>query len=309
MSVTAADIINIVRDLIPDPVYNSSGTALPGTDGSLYRSQTILRFINDGAKALAGQMGFIVEDWTTFAVTAGQPWYAVDSKWIGFDEAFQNGFRLSLMPEGLGIWPRALPSGQSFQYSLHKLTNHIEVGLFPVPSGGDPTTTLSPGITPTSTTIGLVTSLSFLPFGYISINSEVIAYQSLTPSTGTATMSILSRAQSGTTAATHTSGETVSHLSAWFKGMRTPNDITATTDVIELPDQFIYALQEYVIAKLLFAQNDDQGGKLHMEEFRREAKRIQGDPGWRTDSQGCQAMAYGMPLGGRYIWGGTVILP
>lgn len=299
---TAADIINIVRDLIPDPVYSNTGTPLPGTDGSLVRSQTLLRYINDGVKALAGQMGWTVVDWTAFAVAANQFWYAVDSKWIGFDDAWQNGFHLSFFDERGMIWPRNIPSGQSFQFTIHKMTNHIEVGLFPIPNGGDPTTTVTPGITASSTTIGLVSSLSFLPFGYIGINNEVIYYNTLT---GTE-LSVLNRAQSGTTAATHTAGETVSQLSAWFKGMRSPNDITATTDVIELPDAFMYALQEYVLAKVYFGQNDDQSGKLHMEEFRREAKRIQGDPGWRTDAQGCQVRPYGSGLTGEYVWGNVI---
>lgn len=303
MSVTAADVINVVRDLIPDPVYTGSGTPQPGTDGSLFRSQTLLRFINDGVKALAEQVGWVVEDWTAVAITANQPWYSVNSSWHAFSEAFQNAYRLGCAPEGMTIWPSVVSGTQPAWYAVHRQTDHLEVGFFPVPNTSDSTSTLSSAITASSLSFGVGNPTGFLAFGYVLIDSEIIAYRTISGGA----FSVLTRGQCATSAASHSSGSTVSELSAWLKGVRLPTEITATTDIVEIPAGFIYALQEYVLAKVNYAQNDEQAGKLHMEEFRREAKRLQQDPGWRTDAQGMQVIPYGMPPLGRLAWGNVVV--
>jgi hypothetical protein len=301
MSVLASTVITIVRDLIPDPVYDGSGNPLPASDGGLFRSQTLARFINDGVKALSEQMGWIVEDWTAFAVTANQPNYALDSKWMSFQLGYLNSFQLALAPEGFTLWPKAVTGGQSINYTMHRVTDHVELGLFPVPNTTDPTTTLTSagGITATSTSMTVASQSGFLPYGYLQIDQEILFYGSIVAAAATP----LIRGQCGTAAAAHAQNATVFHLSAWFKGARNPSEIALSTDTVELPNSFLYALQEYVLAKCDAAQNDLQGYKLHMDAFRQEAKRIQGDPNWRSDTQNNQTIPYGLPLAGRLAWG------
>lgn len=118
---------------------------------------------------------------------------------------------------------------------------------------------------------------------------------------------VVSRGQGGTKAATHASSAVVSYCSAWFKGPRLPTDIAAVTDPVELPTGFIYAVQEYLLSKCAYGQNDEQAGKLHMNEFRAEAKRLQQDPSWRTDAQGVQVRPYGYATMGRLAWGNVII--
>jgi hypothetical protein len=301
VSVPASTVVNIVRDIIPDAVYDSSGNPLPTTDGGIFRAQTLYRWINDGVKALAEQVGWIVRDWTAIAVTANQPNYALNGSWHEIDDAFQGGFRLMLGPESMTLWPKAIVGGQCQFFTQHRQTDHLEVGLFPVPNTTDPTSTLTPAITAANVTgFPIAANTNFLTYGYVGIDSEIIFYGALSGTTG---LTVLQRGQCGTTAAAHTAGSTVTHLSGWFKGARMPLEVATGTDVVELPGGFIFALQEYVLAKCSYAQEDQATGKMHMDEFRKECSRIYADPNWRSDSQGMSAQPYGTPVMGRTIWG------
>ena len=307
MSVQASTVVNIVRDIIPDPVYDSANAPMPANDGGIFKAQTLYRWINDGVKALAEQVGWVVKDWTALAVTANQPNYSLNGAWHQLDEGFQNSFRLMLAPEGMTLWPKAVVGGQCAYYTQHRQTDHMEVGLFPVPNTSDPTSTLTPNINATVTTgFAVGNAATFLPYGYCQIESEIIFYgQIATPPTGSSATGVLvlQRGQCGTTAAAHSSGATVTHLGAWFKGSRMPLEVATATDIVELPSGFIFALQEYVLAKCSYAQEDQATGKMHMDQFRQECQRIYGDPNWRSDSQGSQVQPYGVPVMGRQIWG------
>ncbi len=312
MSVPASDVVNSVRDLIPDAVYNSAGTPLSTTDGGIFRAQTLYRWINDAVKVLAEKVGWVVKDWTAVAVVANQPNYSLNGAWHQLDEWVQNSYRLILAPEGMTLWPKAVVSGQPQFYTQHRQTDHMEVGLYPVPNTADPTSTLTPSPLSASTTTGfaVANTASFLPYGYVGIESEILFYGQLaTPPTGvTATgIMVLQRGQCGTTAAAHSTGVTVAHLGAWFKGSRMPIEVTTGTSVIELPSGFIFAIQEYLMAKCSYAQEDQQAGKLHMSEFNAECQRIYADPNWRSDSQGMQTQPYGTPLMGRTVWGSVYV--
>lgn len=305
MSVQASTVVNTVRDLIPDPVYDASGVPHPEWDGGLFRAQTLYRWINDAVKSLAEQMGWTLTDWTALAVTANQPWYSLNPMWHDLESGYQNAFQLSLAPESFTVWPSPVTGTQSSNYSVHRQTDHLEVGLFPIVNTSDPTTTLNMGggLSASATSATVVSTAGFLTFGYVQIDSEIIAYRQMT---GT-TLTVLTRGQCGTSAATHANGATVSHLSAWFTGVRMPMEVATATDLIELPSGFIYAVQEYVMAKASIAQSDQQGGKLHMDSFRHEAARIKADPNWRSDAQGVQTLAYGYPLNGRLVWGNVIV--
>lgn len=311
MTVQASVVVNIVRDIIPDQVYDATNTAQPAVDGGIFKAQTLYRWINDGVKALAEQVGWVVQDWTAFAVTANQPNYSLDGSWHQLSEGFQGSFRLMLAPEGSTLWQKAVVSGQSYYFTQHKQTDHMEVGLFPVPSTSDVTTTLTNDLSASTTTgFAVGNTAAFLPYGYVQIDSEIISYGQLNvPPVGSFATGVMvvRRGQAGTTAAVHSSTATVTHLSAWFKGARMPLEVATATDTVELPGGFLFALQEYVLSKCSYAQEDQAAGRMHMEEFRKECQRIYSDPNWRSDSQGTQVQPYGTPILGRTVWGNVYV--
>ena len=311
MPVQASVVVNIVRDLLSDPVYDSANAPMPANDGGIYKAQTLYRYINDGVKALAEQVGWVVQDWTAFAVQSNQPNYSLNGQWHQLQYGRQNGFQLMRYAEDITLWSRAVVTGQPTYFVPHRQTDHMEVGLFPVPTADDPTSTLTADLSATTTTgFAVLNAATFLAAGYLQINSEIIFYGQLaTPPSGSTTTGVLvlQRGQCGTTAAVHTGGggspSTVTHLSAHFKGARMPNEVTTATSVIELPEGFMWAIQEYVMSKCLYQESNPQEGKLHMDQFRQECQRIYADPNWRTDSQGMQTRAYGSAPQNNLVWG------
>ena len=154
MAKTAADIINQVRDLIPDGVYDASGVALPGTDGDLFRTQTLLRFIDDMVATIAQRSGWSVHDWYAMARVNGKPYYAVDEKWIDVHEAFSNMWPLDRIAEGSIISPTH-PSQRPLWYGIHNRGSNLEVTFFPRPNVSDPATTLNGALLNNPTTAGV----------------------------------------------------------------------------------------------------------------------------------------------------------
>jgi hypothetical protein len=305
MSVQAGTVVTIVRDLIPDPVYNQAGVALPGTDGGLFRAQTLFRWLNDGVKALAQQLGWVVDDWTAQAVTANLPTYSLPSQWHEIGEVHQNGFPLVLAPESITLSPALVSGKQAGFYTLHNLTDHFEFGLFPVPNANDPATTLNMGggLSSVATSMTVTSAAGFLPYGYVLSGTEIIRYGAISGNV----LSPLTRGIGGTPPQGHVNGDAVTHCSTWIKGKRMPAEIATGTDPVELPQGFIYVVQQYMLAMSDYAQNDDATGDKRMAAFNAMAARIYADPNWRSDSQGTQVRPYGRGMMGRLAWGNVYV--
>jgi len=307
MSTTAAATINSVRDLIPDPVYNSSGVAQPDSDGDLFKAQTLYRWLSQAIKRCGDGMGWITEDWYAMAVTNGKPVVSLDEKWVSIGDAFLAKWALTPLPEWLTLYPTAqLVNSQAIWYSQHRLTDHVEMTLFPAVNFTDPTTTLNGALSASATSATVVdtTGTGWLPDGYVQIDSEIIKFES---KTGTSLLT-LSRGQCGTTAASHLTGATVTHLSAWIKGPRTVADVTASTSLIELPPAFISFLDLFVLSRARQSENEFQEAAALMKQFESELEKKKRDPFWQTTMNGYPLPAYGEPAGGPLAWGGRVIV-
>jgi hypothetical protein len=305
MAKTAADVINQVRDLIPDPVYDAAGVALPGTDGDLFRTQTLLRFIDDIVKSTAQRTGWSVHDWFAMARVNGKPYYAIDEKWIDVHEAFSNMWPLDRISEGGTISPTH-PSARPLWYGIHNRGAQLEAMFFPRPNVSDPATTLDGAINATVTTITLASVTDFYnPFGFAQIENEIIQYERM--DTVAKQLLTVSRGRCGTTAASHANAVAVTHLGLWVKGPRLPLDVTATTSTIELPLAMQFMVEMGVLARCRRAENDDQSAQTYLDEYDKEMKRILEDPRWRQIEL-AQSLPYGATASGPLAFG-RIILP
>jgi len=302
VSIQASAVINLVRDLIPDPVYDSGGNPLPTTDGGLFRAQTLYRFLNDGVKALAQKTSWVVDDWTAVAVTNHIPTYDINGQWHSFDEVFLNGWRLGRAAEGYLLWPQTVETGQSVVYALHNTTDHWNLRLFPAPNFSDPTPTLNGALSSSSTTIVVSSATGFMPYGFVLIDTELIQYYNLSGTTLTG----LVRGVGGTKAASHSNGVTVTHEACWVKGVRTPNEIAISTDIVEVPPAFQYPLQLYVLSRCRQSENEYAEAAKLMQEFNAECTARANDPRLK-DSQGTQIRPYGDRVWGSLAWGRAVV--
>jgi len=294
MATTAGTLITVIRDQIPDPVYDGSGNPQPASDGQLVRAQTLYRWLNDGVIRLAELTGWRLVDWTAIATVANQATYAVDQKWITALECWHNGLQLWLAPEVYSVWPQPPASRQAVQYSPHQLNAQLSLRLFPMPSQTDPSTSLGSAAGSTDTTLTVGSTSGFLAAGYALVDSELVAYGALTATS----LLAVQRGQGGTTAASHAQGATVQHCSVWVKGPRLPTPIAQATDPVDVPVAFQPALQNYVLARVALMRQQLDRYQVLNKEFEAQATVLANDPRWREDAQGTALLPTGMPLRG-----------
>lgn len=302
MSVQASAIINSVRDLIPDPVYSADGTPQPSTDGGLFRAQSLYRWLNDGVKALVSKTDWVVEDWTAVSLTNHIPHYDLNSAWQSLDEVFLNGWRLGRAAEGYLMWPQKVETAQAVCYALHNVTDHWNLRFFPAPNITDPATTLTGSLTDAATTLTVGSATGFLPYGFLLVDSELVQYYNVSGTTLTGVL----RGIGGTTAVAHANNAPVTHCAGWIKGMRTPREIAAATDLVEVPSSFQYPLQLYVLARCRQSENEFSEASSLMQQFQQECEARKTDPKLKMH-QGLQVRPYGDPVFGSLAWGRAVV--
>lgn len=273
MAYIAGTVVNNVRDLVPDP-GSTYGDAT--TDGGLIRAATMYRWLDEGVRTAARALGLMIEDWTAIQQINTQPNYVVDSHFTKILDGVSNLWPLDTISlvESDVIWPSGKTLAQSLSGFYHLVGDHLEFGLWPVPNASDPTTTLSGNITASVATFAVASVTSFLAYGYIQIGSEIMRYESLT---GT-TLNLVTRGVGGTTAATHTLGDTVTHLGLWLKGLRVPATISASTSTVELPLDVVTVVQDYMMAMCRMAENEHEVSAQHMKRFTDWCAAVRADP-------------------------------
>lgn len=305
MSTQAGTVINRVRDQIPDPVYVNN-VPQPDSDGGTFRAQTLYNYLTDAIQLVAQRLNWLITDWTAMAAVANQPDYAVPSPFVQADEVLANKWRLSYINEPLTIYPSTqVTSEQPVWYGIHQRTAQLGLFVFPCPNTSDPSTTLQTAMTASSP--GLITlgnTTGFLTDGYVFIDNELVRYNQL--STSSNTLGVLTRAQGGTVAASHSVNAPVQHCAVWIKGKRGPASVALSTDLIELPDVFAFHLQDYVLARVREAENEFQRAGQSMQRFEKWLDETSKDPYWVTANSIPQP-EFGSPLVGGLAWGRVIV--
>lgn len=273
----AGTIITNVRDEIPDPVYDDAGNPLPDSDG-MFRASTLYGWLDDGVRIMARLCGSIIDDWIALPQVGLQPWYAVPAPFQTMTDAFSNMWRISLRDINAGdvIWPSTpQAASQSLWGYQRKRTDHLEIGLWPVPLTSDPVTILVTALGVSGDpSVNLTGVTGFLPSGFVQIDSEIIQYQQVVGSS----LMVLSRGQCGTTAVTHLAGAAVLSLGLWIRGTRSPMRIIASTSFVELPLDIVGELKTYLLARCRRAENEHEEARALMKEFQEACRGIRGDP-------------------------------
>lgn len=304
-SATADEIINSVRDQIPDPVYDASGNPQPSTDGNLLRASTLYGWLDKAVKIVAANLGgWLIDDWTAMAKQQAQPNYTLDRLFVQVSDAYADQWPLTRLDEAPTIYPNAPIQSQPFWYGVHRRADALTLFFWPIEGASDPVTTLSVALGSSGdSAVQVVSTTSFLSFGFLQIENEIIQYQQL--STSPIGVSVLTRGVGGTVPATHAAGVPVTHLSLWCKGKRTPQKIVGATSAIELPLPFLHPLELYVLARARRAEQEFGEARSLMQEFYQEIGRIDANPGWKV-SQGAQVKPYGDPSLGGLAYGRVI---
>ena len=307
----AGEIVNSIRDLGPDPVYDDvTGEPLPDADGSFLRASTLYRWLSNGIRELTRRCNWTVLDWTAMAQETRQQVYALDRRFINVDGCFANQYRLMHLDELHTMYP-SYAVAQPLWFSWHHRSDKLELSLWPAPDRTDPVANLMTTLEPTGTQVAVSSTAGFLPFGWARIDQELFQYSDLLPAatpTDHPRLAVVRRGVSGTSQAVHYAGQPVRHLGLWARGWRVPAAVHRSTDCVELPMAFQAPLESYVMARYREAEQDRQGAQSHMQEFLEAVNSILTDPVWQQPPYPMQARAYGSaPVGS--LFAGRVIVP
>lgn len=309
MSITAGSLIINVRDQIPDAVY-VNGQAEADGNGK-FRAQTLYRWLDEGARMMVQRTGWTIDDWWPFPQRPNQPSYVIDPRYHRLEAAFANQWPCNTLDlnEADAIWPNSMvTASQSLWAYVRRLSDHLEVGFWPVPALTEPTPTLSGNIGASGSDPILLSSVTnFLSYGYVTIDAEVIRYQKT--QTSPAGIAVVTRGEAGTAPAAHASGATVQHCGLWIKGQRSPNQITGSATVVEIPMGWIMHLEGYVLARCRSVQGRGQEAQAAMQGFEQACANINADPRWKVNQGRLPIYGEGKlgPVYGRHGWG--YILP
>jgi hypothetical protein len=303
---TAGDVIMSVRQQIPDTWLNfdPQGNPLPDADGTFICPDPLYQWLTDGMRVLVRLTGWSIHDWFALPARARQATYRLDPLWSAVEAAWAYQYPLSLLPEDVTLFPAAQGpvTTQPLWYGVHRRAQGLEVFLWPVPHLTDPSTTLSVAIGPTDDPIAVVSTSGWPSYGWVQIENELIAYQQVTATS----IGVLTRGASFTTAASHPAGATVKVCGLWFSGSRGPLPATMSTDILEVPQTFIPALERYILSRVRQAEQEFAEARALQQEFTAMAREIRADPTWRQPTD-AQAPAYASPRLGPIYFGRLIV--
>ena len=258
------DLILSIRDKIPDKVTDPSG------DGGMFSLQTLLRWINHTATEMCAAAP-VLQDWGAIASEQGQDVYVINSQITDILQLWYDLWPCAKQPEQDTIFVSKV-SGRSYFCAPHSSHYIPRLSVWPCADHTAYSTTLSSGITATDVTIPLTSVTNILAFGFIQIESEIILYR--TVNTAALTLTQVIRGQAGTTAVAHTSGTKVTCLNIMYKCARLPNQVSAATDVLELPLVLQPVLELGVMAEVREAEQDFQEARQLRTEFDKQVDKL-----------------------------------
>lgn len=293
---TAGDIIQSIREQIPDP------TTDPAVDGppNGFSLATLIRWINDAMRVMAS-MSPIILDWGAFQSEQGQDVYVLPSIVLSVEQLWYDTLPCVRSPAADALFVSKV-SGRAFYFGPYSLHATPRLHVWPCADRTGATTTLSTTVSDAARTFTVADSSAFKSYGYFALENEQVMYRTNTaPGTFTQTL----RGQAGSVPAAHTAGATVTENNIFYKCSRLPTPITAACDPIEIPIGLTPLIELYVLAKVREAEQDSQLALAMRREFQQAMEKLQERAQYKGIRQGIQVGA----VIGADLWRGRVWIP
>ena len=212
-------------------------------------------------KRLLNISGTTHDTFLTEAINDGQQDFANEANWKFLEKRgsissvqYQYIYSLasdfdvlqSITYEGDRLFPitwnqmKALLESDSYGKPHYYCVHEGKLYLYPSPNENAPTTALDGDINATVTTITLDSVADLEDKGRIIIGTEVISYQYVDSTNKQ--IKICTRAEEGTTAATHSDNDTVTFRNIEYDYFKFLSDLSAGTETSEIPARFHDAL-------------------------------------------------------------------
>lgn len=291
----AGTLVTIIRDLMPDPVYQGP-TPQPDSDGPMVRAQTLYRWLTLGIRDMARRIGYQHEDWWAQPLQQDFNTYTLDARWRHITECFVNQYFCVPANETRTIWPAnsATVGSQATVFDQHRMNGQVTLYIYPGAGASDPITTMTTPISATDTLINVASTQNFLSYGYVQIDSELIQYQRVSGNQ----LQACRRGVAGSSPSAYPAGAIVVHCGLWVKGVRAPNPVAISIDFIEMPHDALDGLVEFVLAEYARFEQDTQMATYHRNNYHDLCDSIKRDPRSQQAPGAWQVAPYGGYGGG-----------
>lgn len=278
------------------PVLNKAW--LPDTDGSLISATAIYGWVNDGLKIISNEAGGLL-DYSGVQSVVNQPLYQITGTWKSITSVWYDGYLMLGGDRGQFFRRNAVTSAVLSSAAI-SISNNIQVlEVYPQPARSAVSTTLASGMTATDTTAVLVSAAGFLlPFGFVKIDSEIMAYGGITGNTLTG----LQRGLGGFPAVAHNSSAPALELNIFWSGKRdlVPSYVPGNSaSVVPVPPGWEVLLFHYVAGRAKIIEHDLPSLDSFTKEMRDSIKM------WARNDKGVVRRRQVGDLSGPLVYGPT----
>lgn len=289
MPVTVNDVLNSVRAQIPDP------------SAQAFTDATLIKWISDAGQVMAARAP-IIQDWWALQSIQGQMTYALPTTIVTVEQLWYDLEPCVRASEIDDLFSSKF-TARSFFFGPHSIGATPYLHVFPACDRTGQTTTVGVQQAAADSTLTVAATTTFQAYGFLTIESELEKYETVTSTT---VFSNVLRGMSGTTAAIHAIGKTVTENNLFFKVSRLPNTVTLTTDPIEVPLGLVPLLELYVLAKVRQNEQEHQASLAMSKAFDEQMDRIAQSYSPRGVRQGLQVR---LEPPGPVLYFGRVIVP
>lgn len=286
------------------PVRNTAW--LPDSDGGFISASAIYRWLNQGLSFITRESGGYT-DYSGVPSTSGQPLYTISGEWNEITSIWYDGYWMSGGDRGLFFRRNQITSSVLAQATVSLVSNRMVLEVYPQPSRTAVATTLASPMGSTDTTATLTTVGFVLPFGFVQIDSEIMAYGGISGNTLTG----LIRGLGGSPAVAHAMSAPTSELNIFWSGRRQTTQLGGfnpgnSVSVLPIPSGWEYLLINYIAGRAKIAEHDIQGMTTLLNEIRQEMKEwARTNKGVATRRQiggtGTPAVYFPTPAGGLIV--------
>jgi hypothetical protein len=243
---------------------------LPDSDGGFISAGAIYRWLNAGMELIARNTGGF-QDYSAIGSVINQPLYQIPGTWNAITAIWYDGYWMEGGDPGY-FWRRNSITSQVLSKA------HISVNsgraileVYPQPARTSVSTTLVGSLSATATTLTLANAAFTLPFGFVSIGSEIMAYATISGSTLTG----LIRGLGGTSAIAHTDGETAIECNIAWMGKRQSSQQFSpgqSLSVLPISSGWDQLLVQYIAGRAKIVEHDMQSMSAFQQDMEKQIK-------------------------------------
>ncbi len=295
------NLITSIRYQIPDRTNNDD----PAADGNAFTAAQLMTWINDASELIAIAAP-VIKDWWGVQSITGQDIYPLPAYLTDVMKAWFDLKPLTVAAEGDDIFTTKV-SGPSWWFGMHATpSENNSWHIWPSPNRTGAVTTLTASITATDTSIPITTSVGFMSFGFMTIESELIRYASLPNPTGAGNITNVLRGQGGTAAAGHNNGSTVTENNVMLQVSRLPIRIQSINNPLEIPIALWPLIELYVLSKVRESEQNHEMALQMRQDFFKLTEQLANKAQLQKPRQGLQVRI--LPMA-RQLYAGRVYIP